>query len=154
MSFATTEPGSDPIIVEATLPVAPERVFRAWTEPEEVKKWFGSTPGALESAVIDLRVGGRWCFTESTWSSGAVGFEGHYMQIERDALLAFSWSKFSDRGSGERHTTHPSRVEIHFQAVNGNTEMRLVHSAVVDPKIWTDFANGWERAIRSLAAVV
>ena len=56
--FLRSAPGSDPIVVEGTFAASPERVFRAWTRPEEVRKWFGQQPDSLESAEIDLRVGG------------------------------------------------------------------------------------------------
>ena len=154
MSFATTEPGADRILVEATFPAPPERVFRAWTDPEEVKKWFGSEPGALESASIDLRPGGEWRFIETTSAAGSVGFEGHYIEIEHGTALVFSWSKFTESASGNRSTTPPSRVEVHFRPTPEGTHVTIVHSAVDDAQIRADFARGWKRALPNLAAVI
>lgn len=154
MNFATTEPGGDRILIEATFPTPPSRVFRAWTDPDEVKKWFGSDPGTLESANIDLRPGGRWRFTETTAAAGSVGFEGHYVEIEPDTALAFSWSKFTDNGSGERQTTPPSLVEVHFTPTLEGTHMTIVHSALDNAQVQADFLHGWKRALPNLAAII
>ncbi len=37
-----------------------EKVFRAWTDPEELKKWFGPVGYATPMAEVDLRVGGKY----------------------------------------------------------------------------------------------
>jgi len=37
-----------------------EKVFRAWTDPEELKKWWGPEGYATPSAEVDLRVGGKY----------------------------------------------------------------------------------------------
>lgn len=37
-----------------------EKVFRAWTDPEELKKWFGPVGYSTLIAEVDLRVGGKY----------------------------------------------------------------------------------------------
>lgn len=42
-------------------PVAPEKVWRAWTDPQALKKWWGPGRGEPVSvAQLDVRVGGRF----------------------------------------------------------------------------------------------
>jgi uncharacterized protein YndB with AHSA1/START domain len=42
-------------------PVAPEKVWRAWTDPQAVSNWWGPGPGEPVSATeLDVRVGGRF----------------------------------------------------------------------------------------------
>ena len=154
MSVLANGPGDDSITVEATFPSSPARVFRAWTDSEEIKKWFGSEPGELESATVDLRPGGEWRFTERTSAAGSVGFEGHYIEIDPDVALIFSWSKFSSDVSGQRASTPHSRVEVRFAAVPDGTHMTIVHSAIDDEQVRSDFGRGWARALPNLAVVV
>jgi uncharacterized protein YndB with AHSA1/START domain len=40
--------------------VAPERVWRAWTEPDLLKQWFTPKPVVTKEAVIELKPGGRF----------------------------------------------------------------------------------------------
>ena len=43
-----------------TFPVAPEEVWRAWTDPQALKRWFGPDEGKVALAETDVRVGGRF----------------------------------------------------------------------------------------------
>lgn len=50
------------IIIERVFDVPREAVWKAWTEPEEVKKWWGPEGFWAPSIKIDLKVGGRYIF--------------------------------------------------------------------------------------------
>lgn len=154
MNNGSRVPGNDSILVDGAFQVTPERVFRAWTDPDEVKKWFGSAPGALAAATIDLRPGGRWRFSETASTAGSVGFEGHYIEIEHNKVLVFSWSKFIEHPDRERWTTPASRVEVRFVPTSEGTHMTIVHAAIDDVGIRNDFAAGWQRALPNLARAV
>ncbi|MGA7386073.1 MAG: SRPBCC domain-containing protein [Methylocella sp.] len=39
---------------------APEKVFKAWTEPEKITRWFGPGQVAVLHAETDARAGGRY----------------------------------------------------------------------------------------------
>ncbi len=151
MSFVTSEPGADRIVVEAHYPVRPSRVFRAWTDPAVVKKWFGSDPGALEHAEVDLRPGGKWRFTEHTSGATATGFEGEYLEIVTDQFLMFTWCKVTEeRTTGQRESTPDSVVEIRFVADGDGTAMRIVHSRL-DPESRLGFSTGWTMGLANLS---
>jgi uncharacterized protein YndB with AHSA1/START domain len=47
------------VIVSRTFPVPPEQVWRAWSEADLVKRWWGPTGFSCPKADVDLRVGGR-----------------------------------------------------------------------------------------------
>jgi uncharacterized protein YndB with AHSA1/START domain len=44
LEFVRTELGTDPIFVEGYFAASPATVFRAWTDPNIVMKWFGRAP--------------------------------------------------------------------------------------------------------------
>src|SRR5207247_9321148 len=51
----------DVLRVSRMVPASPERVFRAWTTPDDMKRWFGRPEGFdVPNVEIDLRVGGRY----------------------------------------------------------------------------------------------
>ena len=50
------------IIIKRTLNASPKQVWRAWTKPEIVKKWWGPEGFSSPSIEIDLRVGGKYIF--------------------------------------------------------------------------------------------
>jgi len=147
MEFVKSEPGADPIIVEAYIDASPADVFRAWTDPNIVKRWFGPEPNTLVSATIDLRVGGAWCFLEHQTGTHSSGFRGEYIVIEPERRLVFSWVKFTTRAIGERASTQPSRVEISLSTNGTGTDLHLTHSGIIDNEMRHGFARGWNVGI-------
>jgi uncharacterized protein YndB with AHSA1/START domain len=61
---------------------APRRlVYRAWTTPELVKRWWGGDHGEVTIAEIDLRVGGAWRCVVVTGGGSEAAFRGEYREI-------------------------------------------------------------------------
>jgi uncharacterized protein YndB with AHSA1/START domain len=61
---------------------APKRlVYRAYTEPELVKRWWSADRGRMTVAEIDLRVGGAWRYVMVTDDGFEVAFHGEYREI-------------------------------------------------------------------------
>jgi len=56
-------------------------VYKAWTTPELVKRWWNAKRGEVTIAEIDLRVGGRWRWVMVTSKGFEVGFHGVYREI-------------------------------------------------------------------------
>src|ERR1700754_5062637 len=48
------------LVLERTVDVPPEFVWRAWTEPELIKRWFTPAPWTTPGAEVDLRPGGAF----------------------------------------------------------------------------------------------
>ena len=150
MGFLKTEPGADPIVVEGSLEASPAEVFRAWTDPNVVKRWFGRAPNTLVSATIDLRVGGAWRFLEHEDGVESIGFEGEYLAIELDHCLVFTWVKFTTTADGGRTSTPPSQVEISLFPSETGTNLRVTHSAIHGDEMRRGFAHGWNHGIAAM----
>ena len=146
MEFVKTTPGDDPIVVEGYFAVPPAQVFKAWTDPAIVMKWFGQKPNSLHSATIDLRPGGVWRFVKSKDDDKSVSFEGQYQDIEPGKKLVFSWSHVVVLANGERQATPYSRVEVSFAARGKGTYVRLIHSAIRNRDARAGIGGGWEAA--------
>jgi len=56
-------------------------VYRAWTSPELVRRWWYAKRGEMTVAEIDLRVGGQWRYAMVTPSGVEVAFHGVYREI-------------------------------------------------------------------------
>ena len=153
LEFVASEPGQDPVVVEGYFSAAPATVFRAWTDPDIVMKWFGPRPNSLHSASIDLRQGGAWRFLESKDDEKAVGFEGEYLEVEPNRRLVFTWSKLTAH-SGGSDAAPGSRVEVTFSAEGTGTRLRLVHSAIHSDEMRRGFAGGWQRGFDNLTALL
>ena len=61
---------------------APRRlVYRAWTTPDLVRRWWSANRGEMTVADIDLRVGGAWRYAMIAHGEFEVGFHGVYREI-------------------------------------------------------------------------
>jgi uncharacterized protein YndB with AHSA1/START domain len=91
-----TQPDDTAIVIQRPVAAPPEKVWRAHTEPEHLRRWLGRADFPLTRCEMDVRVGGhyRWVFTESA-SGAEMGVSGRYEVVERPVRLVNS-EKFDD----------------------------------------------------------
>jgi uncharacterized protein YndB with AHSA1/START domain len=76
-----TLPADDQILITREFDAPKELVYRAWTTPELVKRWYGGSHGEVVSAEIDLRVGGQWRYVMAGGQGPDFAFHGEYREI-------------------------------------------------------------------------
>ena len=150
MSDSTPAEAADQEVLITRIFEAPrERVFRAWTDPDEVAAWYGpenfDTP--RERINIDLRVGGRYELTMVQRGSGAeypVRYE--IVELVEPELIVLRSDPMPEMGMHEPTVT---RVEFHDHG--DKTRMTLVDG----PYPESGHAEaGWSAAFDKLAALV
>tara|TARA_E500000318_G_scaffold55810_1_gene51846 strand:- start:16889 stop:17389 length:501 start_codon:yes stop_codon:yes gene_type:complete len=144
--------GADPIIVEGTFPASPERVFRAFTMPEQLVQWFGNH--TLEKAEVDLRVGGSWTFTFAEKDGERDILHGQYEEIDPGRILVFSWRHHKETASGKGEISPASEVAVYFTAVEDGTRVRLIHSMVESESSRLNICGGWDACFGDLERVL
>jgi uncharacterized protein YndB with AHSA1/START domain len=61
---------------------APRRlVYRAWTTPDLISRWWSGEQGEVTSVEVDLRVGGTWRYVMVAHGGFEVAFHGEYQEI-------------------------------------------------------------------------
>ena len=80
-SAVVTLPSDTEILITRQFDAPAALVFKAWTTPELVKRWWGFESGVWKVCEVDLRVGGtwRWVVQEGDME---VGFHGEYREID------------------------------------------------------------------------
>ena len=76
-----TLPADDQILITREFDAPKELVYKAWTTPELVKRWWHANRGEVTLAEIDLRVGGTWRYVSKTPDGFEVAFRGEYREI-------------------------------------------------------------------------
>ncbi|HKD89610.1 MAG TPA: SRPBCC family protein [Streptosporangiaceae bacterium] len=56
-------------------------VYRAWTTPELIKRWWAGDRGVVTSAEVDLRPGGSWRYVMTANGGFEVAFHGVYREV-------------------------------------------------------------------------
>jgi uncharacterized protein YndB with AHSA1/START domain len=82
-----TLPTDEQILVTREFDAPRHLVFRAWTTPELVRRWWHADRGEVTIAEIDLRVGGRWRYVAVAHDGTEVGFHGEYLEIAPDERI-------------------------------------------------------------------
>jgi uncharacterized protein YndB with AHSA1/START domain len=137
------------VVITRTFDAPRERVFKAWTDPDEVSAWYGpeqyDTP--REKIRIDLRVGGRYELTMVQRADGtefAIGYD--IVELAEPELLVLRSDPMPEIGMHEPTVT---RVELHD--IGGRTRMTLTDG----PYTESGHAEaGWIAAFDKLAALV
>jgi len=126
-----------------------ERVFRAWTVPEEMKQW--KAPGDMTTplAEVDLRPGGKYRIHMRA-ADGAVTHRlaGVYRVVEPPKKLVYTWRWEDEPGSGE------TLVTVEFLERGAGTELVLTHELFPNDEASRKHEAGWTACFDKLARVV
>ena len=82
-----TLPTNEQILITREFDAPPHLVYRAWTTPELVKRWWSGRRGEMMLAEIDLRVGGTWRYVMIADGGQEVGFHGEFRDIVPDERI-------------------------------------------------------------------
>jgi uncharacterized protein YndB with AHSA1/START domain len=82
-----TLPSDTQILITREFDAPRHLVWRAWTTPELVRRWWHAGRGEMTVCEIDLRVGGTWRYAMEAEGFGEVGFHGEYREIVPDERL-------------------------------------------------------------------
>jgi uncharacterized protein YndB with AHSA1/START domain len=80
-SATVTLPTDEQIVITREFDAPKELVFRAWTTPDLVRRWWHANRGEMTVCEIDLRPDGAWRYVMVTDDGMEVGFHGVYREI-------------------------------------------------------------------------
>jgi uncharacterized protein YndB with AHSA1/START domain len=100
-----------------------EKVFRAWSDPALVIRWFGGADDSPIKVTMDCRTGGGYQIVFSE----ASRIEGEYLAVEKPARLVFSWRHVQTLDDGAEKPTPESLVTVTFEETGGETELTVLH---------------------------
>lgn len=142
------------LVLERVIPVPPRLVWKAWTEPEHLMKWFCPAPWKVVECEIDLRPGGR-CYTVMAGPEGErVPNEGCYLEVVPERRLVFT----DTLTAGFRPAAEPFFTGIVSLAPEGTGTRYVAVARHGDPdkKIQHEqmgFHEGWGKALDQLVAL-
>lgn len=118
-----------------------EKVFEAWTRPEQMSRWCAPSEEYSTSAEVDLRVGGAYRI-EMTHASGSVHTAvGEYREMTPPERLVYTWS-WEDGGVKD------TLVTIELRELDGGTELTLVHERFPDAEQSGKHEQGWTGCLK------
>jgi uncharacterized protein YndB with AHSA1/START domain len=138
-----------------TIPAPPARVYRAWLEPDLLRRWLA--PGGLEvtRAEVQERAGGRYRIWQGGADGEVGGFECELLELDPPRRIVFRWGFVGPRRAAG--PTYDSLLTVTFrESPVGATEVTLVHERLdalraAMPGVAANVEPGWAMVLDKLA---
>jgi uncharacterized protein YndB with AHSA1/START domain len=135
------------LTIERRFAAPPSKVYGAWTDPEQMRRWWG--PPGVETVGVetDLRVGGRFRIVSRTPDGEEHDVGGVYREVTPNRRLVFTWSW---------HTTpeRESLVTVAFEPDGDGTLLTLTHERFLDEAARDRHRAGWTGVLGKLEAML
>jgi uncharacterized protein YndB with AHSA1/START domain len=127
---------AEAFLVQRRLPVPPEKVFEAFTDPARLARWFAPMPDwRTVVRELDARVGGAYRVDMIPPDGEPNRLHGVYKQLDRPRLLVFTWA-----WEGQPDET---LVRIELTPARGGCELLLTHERLASEEERIRHAEGW-----------
>jgi uncharacterized protein YndB with AHSA1/START domain len=122
------------------------RVYAAWTDPSQLKQWFGPENVRTRDLVADARVGGRFRWDLTNSDGEEMTNLGEYRELVPNEKVVFTWH-WEDDENWENHT---SIVTVELKDADGGTELGLTHEQLPNEQSRDGHNGGWNSALNKL----
>ncbi|WP_349927464.1 SRPBCC family protein [Acinetobacter sp. A1-4-2] len=140
---------SNTVKLHRVLSSPPERVFKAFIDPDALVKWMAPHGFTAKVHHLDAKVGGSYKMSFSNFSTGSShSFAGTYHEIIPNQLLRYT-DQFDD-------PNFPGNIEvvIQFKAVSVGTEVHITQSGIPDVIPVEACYLGWQESLQLLTLLV
>ena len=129
--------------IERFIRASRDRVYAAWTDPAQLKKWFGPEKVETRSLIADLRVGGQFRWDLTNPEGKEMTISGVYREVLPGKKIVFTWRLEED----EDWKNHDSIVTVEFFDREDGTEIRLTHEKLPNEASRDDHTHGWNSVL-------
>ncbi len=137
-------PDQRTLVIRRSYDAPVDRVFRAWTDPAEMRRWYSADADhVIHSVEVDLRVGGGYRAVFGPRGEEPIVETGEYREIVPGKRLVFS----TTLRRGAEVFSSGSIITVEFIAAGGRTELVLTDRGP-DAK---EHEQGWRPALENLA---
>lgn len=144
--------------LQRIIPAPPSQVYRAWLEPDLLRRWLAPGDLTVTRIEVDERVGGAFRVWQGRNDEPGGGFEGQIVELVPDTRIVLRWAMVGpDRMDGP---TFDSQLTVTFSdSSNGGTALTLVHEELealweAMPDVAGSVELGWDLVIDKLATMV
>ena len=146
------------LIIERIFDAPRDVVFKAWTDPEHLARWWGPNGCTLAVCETDFRPGGGWRFCMRLPDGFEEWQEGVYREIVEPERIVFTYSfpkgsrGFTEESAGK--PGHQTIVTVNFSDHGGKTKLTLHQAVFETAAVRDDHVRGWNEALDHLASYV
>jgi uncharacterized protein YndB with AHSA1/START domain len=133
-------PQAGRIEVVRTIEAPREEVFRAWTDPDQLRNWWGPGEFTCPEAEVDLRPGGTYRLVMQPTGGDPFVVAGTYREVEPPARLVYTWRW----ETGPAADGSESLVSVEFRDRGSRTELVLTHTDFPASHGPAPYQMGWD----------
>jgi uncharacterized protein YndB with AHSA1/START domain len=147
-SSATTESAERELVITRVFDAPRSLVFKAWTQPEHMAKWFG--PQGFTSTVLrnELRPGGAYRIHMRGPEGDDHWTQGIYREIDEPQRLVMVGSWADAQGNPTRPE---ATLTLTFEDLGGKTKMTLHQTLFESVTARNEHQRGWSSGFERLA---
>ncbi len=138
------------LLIKRVFKAPREKIFQAWTQPEQLTKWFGPEGVTTKTASIDLRVDGEYKFEMVTPDGQTIYHHGQYREIKSPEKLVFTWVLDGQICEGSKEQDAETLVTVELKDLGDSTEMVLSHECLPSDKAREGHEFGWNSSLDCL----
>ena len=127
-----------------------DRVYAAWTDPAQLRQWFGPENVQTRNLVADARVGGKFQWDLTNPEGEQMTVAGEYRELQPGKKVVVTWQWQDD----ENWEGHESVVTVEFSDCDGGTEVRLIHEQLPSEESRDRHSEGWTSLLEKLEKFV
>jgi uncharacterized protein YndB with AHSA1/START domain len=122
------------------------RVYQAWTDPVQLKEWFGPEKVRTRNLSVDPRIGGKYRWDLTSPDGEDMTVFGEYRELVPGKKIVFTW-QWDDDQVWENRT---SLVTVELSDRDGGTELRLTHEQLPSEESRDRHNEGWTSVLDRL----
>jgi uncharacterized protein YndB with AHSA1/START domain len=125
---------------------SPDRIYAAWTDPAQLKEWFGPENVRTRNFIADARVGGKYRWDLTTPEGEEMSAFGEYQELVPGKKIVFTWKWDDDEVWQERN----SLVTVELFDRDGGTELFFKHEQLPSEESRDRHTEGWNSILDRL----
>ncbi|HKR04087.1 MAG TPA: SRPBCC domain-containing protein [Bacteroidia bacterium] len=143
--------------IKRTLNLPLNTVWKAWTEPESFKKWWGPKEYTCPDCTIDFKIGGKFLASMQGEDGKKIWSTGTYKEIipQKKIVVTDSFADSTGNIVPASYYKMPGEwalelmVTVEFEEVDGKTNLKLQHAGL-PPEMTDDCMKGWQSSFDKL----
>ena len=140
----------EPVVLTRLIDAPRDHVFRAWTDPDQLRRWWGPGAFSCPEAEVDLRPGGSYRLVMAPTEGEPFVLGGTYREVDPPSRLVYTWRW----ETGPAADGSESLVTVEFFEHGAATKLILTHTEFPASHGPAPYAMGWEGGLEKFEALL
>ena len=128
--------------ITRVIPATRDRVFRAWTDPDDMRHWACPEGAEIADVSVDLSVGGAYRIAMSGPDGSSYTAFGTYREVDAPRRLVYTWD-----WEQPEHAVGETVVTVSFHDLGESTEVVIEHDLFPTARAAEGHREGWNSCV-------